>query len=93
MGLRLEQQRKFYDSEREQRRQREMELQQLKKQYQDAANEWRQKERGLAQQVRVNEEDLARMREREATINSRLEQLQAAYTAAVNRSGANRPAG
>ncbi len=72
---------------------RETELQQLKKQFQDAASEWRQKERAFAQQIKINDEDLARMREREATITSRLEQLQAAYTAAVSRGGANRPAG
>lgn len=73
---RLEQQKKFCEEEREQRRQREIELLQQKKSLQDATGSLRQKDQQLSQQKKLYDDESARWKTKEQMLTRRVEQLQ-----------------
>lgn len=83
LQLRLDQQKKFCEAEREQRRQREQDLQQLRQTYQEALDAQRAKEREFQQQHQLDEENAVRLQQREERLAARLEQLQASYASLV----------
>lgn len=83
--VRLDQQKKFYDEEREQRRQRELELLQQKKSLQDANAAVRQKDQHIAQQKKLNDDERARWHHKEEILSRRVEQLQREWRAASTK--------
>lgn len=82
LTVRLDQQKKFYDEEREQRRNREMELLEQKKAFQDVSSTLRQRDQALSQLKKAYEDDMSRAKQREQMLSRRLEQLQGEWRAA-----------
>jgi hypothetical protein len=85
MSVRLEQQKKFYEEEREQRRLKELELLKQKKMIQDSLGALRQKEQLLAQQKKLYEDDVGRAKQKEQLLLHRIEQLQRDWRASASK--------
>ena len=85
IAARLVQQKKFYDEERELRRQKEVELMQQKKALQDVQTLSRQKEQTFTHQKKLHDDELVRARQKEETLLRRIEQLQKDWRSAAGR--------
>jgi hypothetical protein len=83
--VRLDQQKKFYDEERDLRRKRESELMQQRKTIQDAQGTIRKKEQLLTQQGKLHTDEASRWKQKEAVLTKRIEQLQHDWRSASNR--------